>query len=217
MLRFLLTFPAAPLPLPPMALPLLQIVYWIALSTWFGGVLFIAIAAPIIFRTVKESNPILPSVLSVNLEGQHGSLLAGTIVANLISHLTRIELICAGGVLIGLIGQWFLTDTSGQNWLLPLLRSAMFLAAIGFVIFDWRVIWPKIRLFRDQYIQHADEPEIANPANDEFNRHQRESELLLRIRLALLLGLILFSSNITAKRIQIQFSPQAMAPLSHVA
>src|SRR3954467_11821218 len=102
-----------------MAFSLLQIVYWIALATWFGGVLFIAIAAPIIFRTVKESNPIIPTVLSVNLEGQHGNLLAGTIVANLISQLVRIELLCAAGLIVGLIGQWALSDLSGQNWLMP--------------------------------------------------------------------------------------------------
>jgi len=189
-----------------MAFSLLQIIYWIALATWFGGVLFIAIAAPIIFKTVKDNNPILPMVLSVNLEGQHGSLLAGTIVANLISQLRWIELICSGGLLIGLIGQWKLSDTAGDNWLLPLIRSGMYLAALGIVLFDWRIVWPKLTLFRDQYIAHADEPDVANPANDEFNRYQRESELLLRMRLALLLGLILFSATITPKRIEIPIS-----------
>jgi hypothetical protein len=188
-----------------MAFPLVQTLYWIALATWFGGVLFIAIAAPVIFRTVKEHNPILPSVLSVNLEGQHGSLLAGTIIANLIAHLVRIELLCAATLLVALVGQWFVTDTRGDNWLFPLLRSAMYVAAVGFVVYDWRVIWPKIRLFRDQYIQHADEPDVANPANDEFNRYQHESELLLRIRLALLLALILFSANITPRRVEVPF------------
>ena len=200
-----------------MAFSLLQIIYWISLSTWFGGVLFIAIAAPIIFRTVKENNPILPTVLSVNLEGQHGLLLAGTIVSNLIAQLMRIELICAAGLLIGLIGQWRLTDISDQNWLLPMLRSGMYVAAVGFVIFDWRVIWPQIMRYRNQYIEHADEPEIANPANDEFNRYQRESELLLRIRLALLLGLILFSGNITAKRMEIPLPGRAQLPTLHLS
>lgn len=186
-----------------MAFSLLQIIYWIALATWFGGVLFIAIAAPIIFKTVKESNPILPTVLSVNLEGQHGSLLAGTIVANLIAQLRWIELICAGGLLLSLIGQWFLTDTGGDKWLMPLIRSAMFVAAMGFLVFDWVLIWPKLTLFRDQYIAHADEPDVANPANDEFNRYQQESELLLKIRLALLLGMVLFSTNIAPRPVEI--------------
>ena len=199
-----------------MAFSLLQIVYWIALATWFGGVLFIAVAAPVIFRTVKEHNPILPTVLSVNLEGQHGSLLAGTIVANLIAHLVRIELLCAATLLVALVGQWFVTDTRGDNFLPPLLRSAMYLAALGFALYDWRVVWPKIRLFRDQYIAHADEPDVANPANDEFNRYQHESELLLRIRLALLLALVLFSANITPRRVEVPF-PTARASAAPIA
>jgi hypothetical protein len=186
-----------------MAFSLLQIIYWIALSTWFGGVLFIAIAAPIIFKTVRDNNPILPTVLSVNLEGQHGSLLAGTIVANLIAHLMQIELICAAGLLIGLIGQWGLSETSNHNWLLPMLRSAMYIAAVALVIYDWRFVWPKINHHRNQYLDHADEPEIANSANDQFNHYQRESQSLLLIRLFLLLGLILFSSNITPRRLEI--------------
>src|SRR6476469_5463076 len=102
-----------------MAFPLVQLTYWIALATWFGGVLFIAIAAPVLF-------------LSVNLEGQHCSLRAGTIVANLIATLVHIELICAAALLFALIGQWFVTDTRGDAYLLPLLRSAMYLAAVGF-------------------------------------------------------------------------------------
>jgi hypothetical protein len=191
-----------------MAASLLQIVYWIALATWFGGVLFIAVAAPVIFRTVKDANPILPTVLSVNLEGQHSSLLGGTIVSNLITMLFRVEVACAAGILVGLIGQWTNTETVGSEWIAPMLRSAMLLGAVGFLLYDWLVVWPKLTLFRDQYIAHADEPDVANPANDEFNRYQRESELLLRIRLALLLALILFSATVTpARRILVPVPP----------
>jgi len=81
-----------------------MILYWLALATWFGGVLFIALAAPIIFRTVREANPIMTSVLSVNLEGQHGTLLAGTIVANLLQRLMWLEMVCAGTLLLTWLG-----------------------------------------------------------------------------------------------------------------
>jgi hypothetical protein len=77
---------------------IVQIVYWIALSVWFGSVLFIALAAPVIFRTVQENNPILTNVLSVNLDGQHSTLLAGTIVANLIQRMFIVEIICGSGI-----------------------------------------------------------------------------------------------------------------------
>ena len=78
---------------------LVQIVYWLALATWFGGVLFVAMAVPAIFRTVGENNPVLPHVLSVNLEGQHGTLLSGSIVGSLLARLARVQLICGKATL----------------------------------------------------------------------------------------------------------------------
>src|SRR5579871_6169371 len=89
-----------------MAFPFVQIFYWLALATWFGGVLFISVAAPVIFRTVRESDPTLPTVLSVNLEGQHATLLAGSIVANLLATMMRVQLACAALLVLAFVGQW---------------------------------------------------------------------------------------------------------------
>jgi hypothetical protein len=187
-----------------LAFQLVQTVYWLALSTWFGAVLFIALAAPVIFRTVQENNPILTNVLSVNLEGQHGTLLAGTIVANLIQRLLSVELICGGALLITLIIQPFVIDLSSDphdplsnNTAAAVIRSLLFVAAAGIVVYDWRVLWPRIAKFRSEYIDHADEPEVANPAKDQFDREQRRSLNLLMVLAGLLLGMILFSSNIS--------------------
>jgi len=188
-----------------MAFALVQIVFWISLSTWFGGVLFVAMVAPIIFRTVKEQEPILPLVLAVNLEGQHGSLLAGTIVGNIISHLVKVELACAGGLLLALIAQWFTTDRGGDMWVVPLLRCAMYLMVMGIVVYEWRGLWPRLRAQRQTYLDHADEPDVANPAKDEFDRLHRESVMLLSFRLALLLGIVLFSAAVRPKGITVPF------------
>ena len=182
-----------------MAFQIVQIIYWLALSTWFGGVMFVAVAAPIVFRTVRESNPVLPGVLSVNLEGQHGTLLAGSIVGNILDRLSRLELICGGVVLLMLIAQFFVIDLRGQNLTAAVLRAVMYVAAIGVVVYDWRVIWPKIQKHRAEYIDHADEPDVANPAKDQFDRYHRQSVTLLMIVLFLLLGMILFSANITPR------------------
>src|SRR6187401_13478 len=103
---------------------LIQILYWLALATWFGGVLFVAVAAPIIFRTVRESNPVLPTVLSVNLENQHGTLLAGSIVGNLLGTLVRVELLCAAVLGVAIVAQWFFVDKSVPNVVAPVVRSA---------------------------------------------------------------------------------------------
>jgi len=188
----------------PVLYQLVQIIYWLALSTWFGSVLFVALAAPVIFRTVGQSNPILSDVLSVNLEGQHATLLAGTIVGNLLQRLLNLELICGGALLITLAIQPFVIDMSAgagnglaDNRAAALVRSILFLAAAAVTGFDRLVVWPKLMRHRDTYIEHADEPEVANPAKDAFDREQRRSVTLLMTLAALLLGMILFSANIT--------------------
>src|SRR5271165_2933193 len=128
-----------------MLFAIVQTVYWLALSSWFGGVLFVAVAAPLIFRTVREYNPIIPTVLSVNLEGQHATLLAGTIVAALLKMLVRVELGCASVILLASIGQGFILDLSGTSERAGfLVRAALFILAIALTIYDWRVLWPKI-------------------------------------------------------------------------
>ncbi|MDB5171488.1 MAG: hypothetical protein JWO87_1136 [Phycisphaerales bacterium] len=173
---------------------IVQIVYWLALATWFGGVLFIAVAAPIIFRTVRESDPTLPAVLSVNMEGQHATLLAGSIVANLLRTLLRLQLICGAAILLALIGQWALLYPAQLYSLV--IRTALYLAAVMLAVYDWRVVSPRIYSYRQQYIDNADEPEIANPAKEQFDRYHNESVTLLTIELAVLLGLVLFSASI---------------------
>jgi hypothetical protein len=173
---------------------IVQILYWLSLSTWFGGVLFVAIAAPLIMRTVKENNPILTSVLSVNLEGQHATLLGGSIVGRIMTILMRVELACAAAMLVALGGQVILLH--GGAVLLTVFRGTMFVGAVAFLIYDWRMVWPAMWKWRQEYIDHADEPEVANPALDQLNRYQSESATILFIRVALLLGMILFSANI---------------------
>src|SRR3954470_7472612 len=100
-----------------------QILYWLALSTWFGGVLFVAVSAPIILRTVRESDPLLPTVLAVNLEGQHGTLLAGSIVGRLVQVFAWLELACCAVLLLALIAHWALIRPAGWEILPPLVRT----------------------------------------------------------------------------------------------
>ncbi|HSU69344.1 MAG TPA: hypothetical protein VLJ39_20835 [Tepidisphaeraceae bacterium] len=178
----------------------LQIVYWLALATWFGGVVFIAVSAPIILRTVRESDPTLPTVLSVNMEGQHGTLLGGMIVSNLVTMLLRVELVCAAVLAATIAAQW---AYHVQDWPAAFIRTACYLGAVVLAVYDWRVVWPRITKAREQYIEHADEPEIANPARDQFNRSQRESMLLLMLVVAALLGVIVFSATISPARLLI--------------
>ncbi len=187
--------------MPEWSFIVVQIAYWMALSTLFGAVLFVVLAPPIILRVVRAQNPILPGVLSVNLEGQHGTLLAGSIVSELMGPLIRIELVCSAVLLCAVIGQWaILQPGGGKEMMVPFLRAALYLAATVFLIYDWRVVWPNVLKYRQQYLDHADEPEVANPALDLFDKYQSESLTILRNILCLLIGIILFSAFITYSR-----------------
>jgi hypothetical protein len=181
------------MPLMVTAFHFVQMLFWVALSTWFGGVLFVAAASRVVFQTVRETDPILPTVLSVNLEGQHGTLLAGSIMANLLSMLRTVELYCAGGLFLALVAQWLIVDPA-RNWLIHTVRSALFVAAVAIVLYDWRSVAPQIRKSRQEYIDHADEPEVANPAKERFDHFHKESITLLMFQVALLLGIVFFSA-----------------------
>jgi hypothetical protein len=188
--------------------PAIQIAYWLALSTWFGGVLFVAIAAPVVFRAVRDADPTLPKVLSVNMEGQHATLLAGTIVGDLLRILTFWQLGCAAILFLAMTSQWFFIDRNGSNLVLAVVRAGLYVAATGLLIYDWRIVWPRVQKYRQEYIDHADEPEVANPAKDQFDRYHHESVTVLRNVLFLLLGLILFSGDIHPAITKMTFGPQ---------
>jgi hypothetical protein len=175
----------------------MQMAYWLALSSWFGGVLFIAASVPIIFRTIRQSDPLIPTVLSVNLEGQHSTLLANTIVGNLLAMLFKFEIGCAIVLFVTVIAQWFTLDLRNENVkTFCAVRSLLLLTAIGVALYDSQVVWPRVQQSRQEYLDNADDPEIANPAIDRFDRYHRDSVTLLSVLLFVLLGMILFSANI---------------------
>jgi hypothetical protein len=182
------------------AFQLVLTLYWLALSLWFGGVLVVALMVPVIFRTVREANPTLPHVLSVNLDKQHAELLAGEITAGIIRLLSVIQIACAAVLLLMLIAHWFLIPVSDRLHLVSgLLRTAAYLAAVALVLYDRYVVWPRALSARQEYIDHADEPDVANPARDRMLRHDRESARLLMLIVVCLSLMIAFSSNLTMR------------------
>ena len=176
------------------AFDLIQMVYWLLLAAWFGLVLFGAMATPIVFRTVQDADPTLPTILSVNLERQHAALLSITIGANLLTRLAWVQWVCAGGVLVGMIAQWFRVYGVEQFVVLAALRSAMYVAACGLLFYSWAKLWPRIAAMRQEYVDNADDPELAQPVRDRLTRAQRESEIIQLVIATLLSALILFSA-----------------------
>jgi hypothetical protein len=174
---------------------IIQLFYWLSLSTWLGSVAFIAISIPVITRTIRENDPTLPTVLSVNLDGAHSSLLTTTVVVNLLSVLVRIELACLSILLLTLAGQW--AALGSDRMIITVIRSCLLAAAGGVAAYDWRAVSPRVARYRKEYIDRADEPEAAKAARDQFERHYRESLTLLMLQAFILSGLVLFSTMIS--------------------
>jgi hypothetical protein len=122
-----------------------------------------------------------------------------------------VELICGCMLLVSFILQSFIIDLHGDNGLATIIRGSLFVLAMGAVFVDWRFVWPKIRSSRSEYLDHADEPEVANPARDRFDREQRNSLNLLTLVIVLLTGMILFSSSIIPVRTFTQIEPTLKA------
>lgn len=187
---------------------LINLLYWLPLATWFGSSVFVAVAAPVIFRVTRESDPVLPMVLSVNLEGQHATLLAGQTVSELLRALGRVAMICWIMMGAALALQWIMLVMRGgearEIWL-PVIRSALYLAAVGLNLYDTRSLRPRVEEARRTYIDNADEPEIANPAKDNFDALHRESVTVLQYLIFVLLGLLLFSAINISRGLTITF------------
>ncbi|MGA2498518.1 MAG: hypothetical protein ABSH20_12290 [Tepidisphaeraceae bacterium] len=181
------------------AFQIVQSIYWLALTIWFGGLVFIAVAWPVIFTVVKEEDPTLPRVLSVNVDHDHAGLLAGTIVGSLIRHIGFIQLCCAAVVLLMLVCQWFVISESWHNRLSGIARCSFFVGSAIMLVVDRYVVWPKAWKAREDFIENADDPDKANVICERFIRHQRESVRLMLYQLVLLSLVVVFSSAITPR------------------
>lgn len=169
-------------------------IYWLALSTWFGTVLLSVIAPPVILRTIREADPTLPRVLSVNLDQQHSVLLASNVIIEILKTLFRLQGVCALAFLPALVAKWFITDLLELRLLVPILVSALYVIAVGFHLYAWRVVVPKVIGHRAKFIEHADDPDVANAELDQFDKYSAEASGVIRNLLFTLLGMLLFSS-----------------------
>jgi hypothetical protein len=174
---------------------LVQALYWLSLSAWFGAALFSVVAPPIILRVIRAADPTLPRILSVNLDRQHSTLLASQVAGEVLLTLFRIQAACAVVFAPALLGQWQVVNRGGAGVLLPLIVTALYVVAGAFVVYGWRAVWPKVVLHRAAYVEHADDPDKANPELDQFDRYSHELLAVVRNLVFALLGIVLFSAS----------------------
>lgn len=177
-----------------MLFQLIDALYWLSLATWFACVLCCAVVPPIVLRVIREADPTLPRVLSVNLDKQHSTLLAGDVVGAILSTLFRLQALCCLAFLPLLIVKWFTIDLSGQRVAMPVLLSALYILAAAFMLYGWRIVWPKVMTHRQTYLDNADNPDIANAELDQFDRYSAELFSIVRNLLFALIGMLIFSA-----------------------
>ena len=178
---------------------LVDAIFWLCLSTWFGTVLLSVVAPPIILKAIREADPTLPRVLSVNLDQQHSILLASNVIIDLLNTLFRLQTACVLVFLPALVGKWFLVDLHEKRIMLPIMVSALYVAGVFFHYYAWRVVLPKVTEHRAKFIEHADDPDIANAELDQFDKYSAEASNVIRNLLFVLLGLLLFSAALVPK------------------
>lgn len=170
---------------------LIDTLSWAALATWFGGALFLAVASGVIFRVHRDADPTLPKVLSVNIDGDHASLLSAEVVSGIDRIYTVIGLVCAAVIVVAVIIRSVVEPAGGAA---RLVQGLVVLLAAIVTAYQGRSLRPRIERARLDYIADADDPEKSADARIRFNRFSREYLNVLMLLIALLLGAILFGA-----------------------
>lgn len=180
-----------------MLFQLVQAGYWLALSVWFGSVVLVAVVAGVVLRVLKEERPVLPQVLAVNLEDQHAVLLGSGVMAAVLAAVGRVQVACAAAVVLGTGLHFAVANVGGANLTAAVVRVVLAVLAAGVLGYDRFVVAPRLSKARRTYVENADEPDVANPAKEAFDRDQHLTLSLLMLAVCLLAGLVLFSAAIT--------------------
>jgi hypothetical protein len=183
----------------PMLYQAVQIIYWLVLSIWLGSMVFLAIGAPVIFRVARRMEVVLPRYSSDNLTDQQGTILGGEIVGALLARLAQVQMVCATVMLPMMIAQWLMIDLTASNLTVAMIRFALWLVAVVLLAYEWRGHYPRTWRLRQEYLSHADEPEVADPIKEQFDREHRKSEQIFQVTVFLLIGLVMFSANISPR------------------
>lgn len=177
-----------------MVYQLLTILYWLVLSIWVGSSVYVAYAAPVVFRVIRRRDIQLPDIQSSALRDDHGTLLAGEVVGALLGRVGQVHVICMVAMLPLLVLQCLYTSGPG-DWVSMGSKIALYATASFLILRDWRWRFPATLQARDAYIEQADDPETGAAAKAKFEAAHRAAERAYQVLLFVLLGLLLVSAN----------------------
>ena len=179
-----------------------QILYWLVLATWLGSMVFLGAAAPVIFRVARRLEVKVPQYDTEHLKEEQPTILAGEMVGAMLARLGQIQMLCAMVLFPLLIAQMGLVNLAGSNLWAALIRGALWLAAVVVLNIEWRWHYPKVWELRKEYLKNADKPEVADELKRHFDREHHRSEMFFQVTVFLLIGLVMFSANMSPRQFE---------------
>jgi hypothetical protein len=176
-----------------------QIFYWLVLAIWLGGIVFLAIAAPVIFRTVRRLDVRSGKYTDPNLIDEQTAVVAGEVVGMLLARLGQVQMVCATALLPLMIAQLVVADMSGTNFMAAILRFVLWAVAVGLLLYEWRSHYPRTWELRRRFLADAGDPEKADGSRAAFEREHRRSEQLFLAMICIVIGMVMLSANITPR------------------
>lgn len=173
--------------------------HFLALGTWFGAILMLAISAAMTFQTVRTYQPTLdlPPYNQPELASRSDAILAGAIVGRSLQGLKWVQIICATLVVVTLAVQM----TAFRSYLLKSRTSLLNITRLGLlaipvIVLLVDILWitPSIWEYRDAMYAAPASAEKQMAARENFDRYHKLSERSVGLAALSLAGAAVISS-----------------------
>lgn len=173
--------------------------YYLALGTWFGAIVMLAIGAAATFQTVRAYEPTLHVAPwdHPELVAKGPSILAGAVVGASLKGLMVVQIICAIIVVIALIAQHTLFRQYLTRTVLSVRNVVrLLLAAVpaGMLLLNIFWITPQILNHRDTMWDMNQPASVREKAKADFDGFHKLSERTTGLTAFALAGCVLVSS-----------------------
>jgi len=173
--------------------------YWLALGTWLGAMVMLAIAAATAFQVSREHGVTLPSMQyeGSHLAGRDAEVFAGHVVGGMIDKLAIVQMACAVLIFITLLLQ--LTAFRATLHLRPgsagnVLRVLLLVVVLALLKFDRIHVNPTIHEHRTAMYEPDISETAYTTARAAFDRYHKLSENVGKATVFLLIGAMFTSA-----------------------
>ncbi len=164
--------------------------WWLGMAAYFGGMLALAVAAPMVFRTTRTAHVSMPGITSPPLDMANET--GGEIFGNMLNAFAYVEVAALFLLLVGLLVR-LRRPTRGAH-VLAVLYVLLGLTALA----DLGYVRPKVWTTRERVRElAATAPAVATfapPEKQTFDQLHVLSERLGQVKFWLLLGMLVISA-----------------------